>query len=51
MVSSSSTLQVQMQVLTPMLPQIASQIMPFGDLNVMGQWGACEAAVYAAVAS
>ncbi|WPG97451.1 Hypothetical protein R9X50_00022600 [Acrodontium crateriforme] len=25
---------------------IASQIMPFGDLNVMGQWGACEAAVY-----
>jgi len=28
---------------------IASQIMPFGDMNVMGQWGACEAAVYAAV--
>lgn len=25
------------------------QIMPFGDLNVMGQWGACEAAVYQAV--
>lgn len=28
---------------------IASQIMPFGDLNVMGQWGACEAAVYASL--
>lgn len=24
--------------------------MPFGDMNVMGQWGACEAAVYQAVA-
>jgi len=29
---------------------IASQIMPFGDPHVMGQWGACEAAVYQAVA-
>ena len=29
---------------------IASQVMPFGDLNVMGQWGACEAAVYGALA-
>ncbi|KXT18895.1 hypothetical protein AC579_3523 [Pseudocercospora musae] len=28
---------------------IASQVMPFGDLNVMGQWGACEAAVYASL--
>ncbi|OQN95249.1 hypothetical protein B0A48_18608 [Cryoendolithus antarcticus] len=27
---------------------IASQVMPFGDQHVMGQWGACEAAVYAA---
>ncbi|CAK1354673.1 Acyltransferase LovD [Cercospora beticola] len=27
---------------------IASQVMPFGDMNVMGQWGACEAAVYQA---
>ncbi|KAK3075987.1 hypothetical protein LTR53_000164 [Teratosphaeriaceae sp. CCFEE 6253] len=26
---------------------IASQVMPFGDPHVMGQWGACEAAVYA----
>lgn len=25
---------------------IASQVMPFGDMQVMGQWGACEAAVY-----
>lgn len=25
---------------------IASQVMPFGDMHVMGQWGACEAAVY-----
>lgn len=25
---------------------IASQVMPFGDLNVMGQWFACEKAVY-----
>jgi hypothetical protein len=29
---------------------IASQIMPFGDQQVMGQWFACEGAVYAAVA-
>jgi len=29
---------------------IASQVMPFGDPNVMGQWGACEAAVYQALA-
>jgi CubicO group peptidase (beta-lactamase class C family) len=28
---------------------IASQVMPFGDMAVMGQWGACEAAVYAAL--
>ncbi|EME87206.1 uncharacterized protein MYCFIDRAFT_53845 [Pseudocercospora fijiensis CIRAD86] len=28
---------------------IASQVMPFGDLNVMGQWGACEGAVYASL--
>lgn len=28
---------------------IASQVMPFGDMNVMGQWGACEAAVYQAL--
>lgn len=28
---------------------IASQVMPFGDPHVMGQWGACEAAVYAAL--
>ncbi|QIW97822.1 hypothetical protein AMS68_003340 [Peltaster fructicola] len=28
---------------------IASQIMPFGDGHVMGQWGACEAAVYSAL--
>ncbi|KXT04292.1 hypothetical protein AC578_7967 [Pseudocercospora eumusae] len=28
---------------------IASQIMPFGDMHVMGQWGACEAAVYASL--
>ncbi|EMC94390.1 hypothetical protein BAUCODRAFT_73431 [Baudoinia panamericana UAMH 10762] len=28
---------------------IASQIMPFGDQHVMGQWGACEAAVYSAL--
>lgn len=26
---------------------IASQVMPFGDMQVMGQWGACEATVYA----
>lgn len=26
---------------------IASQILPFGDMNVMGQWFACEGAVYA----
>jgi len=26
---------------------IASQIMPFGDQQVMGQWFACEGAVYA----
>lgn len=25
---------------------IASQIAPFGDPNVMGAWGACEATVY-----
>lgn len=25
---------------------IASQILPFGDMNVMGQWAACEKAVY-----
>ena len=30
---------------------IASQVMPFGDMNVMGQWGACEAAVYQAIAN
>ncbi|TKA32527.1 hypothetical protein B0A50_01635 [Salinomyces thailandicus] len=29
---------------------IASQVMPFGDGHVMGQWGACEAAVYSALA-
>lgn len=29
--------------------QIASQIMPFGDGIVMGQWGACEKAVYDAL--
>lgn len=29
---------------------IASQVMPFGDMNVMGQWGACEAAVYQSLA-
>lgn len=29
---------------------IASQVMPFGDATVMGQWGACEAAVYQALA-
>lgn len=28
---------------------IASQIMPFGDGHVMGQWGACEHAVYNAL--
>lgn len=28
---------------------IASQVMPFGDPAVMGQWGACEAAVYASL--
>ncbi|KAF2721836.1 beta-lactamase/transpeptidase-like protein [Polychaeton citri CBS 116435] len=28
---------------------IASQVMPFGDPNVMGQWGVCEAACYAAL--
>ncbi|KAK5727606.1 hypothetical protein LTR15_003507 [Elasticomyces elasticus] len=28
---------------------IASQVMPFGDAHVMGQWGACEAAVYSAL--
>lgn len=28
---------------------IASQVMPFGDLQVMGQWGACEKAVYDAL--
>lgn len=28
---------------------IASQVMPFGDMHVMGQWGACEAAVYQAL--
>ncbi|KJY02326.1 beta-lactamase family protein [Zymoseptoria brevis] len=28
---------------------IGSQIMPFGDAQVMGQWGACEAAVYQAI--
>lgn len=28
---------------------IASQVMPFGDMSVMGQWGACEAAVYQAL--
>ena len=28
---------------------IASQVMPFGDGHVMGQWGACEAAVYSAL--
>ncbi|KAK5113674.1 hypothetical protein LTR62_003301 [Meristemomyces frigidus] len=30
---------------------ICSQIMPFGDPHVMGQWGACEAAVYQALGS
>jgi len=29
---------------------IASQIMPFGDPHVLGQWAACEAAVYSALA-
>ena len=29
---------------------IASQVMPFGDQQVMGQWFACEGAVYAALA-
>ncbi|CZT20436.1 probable related beta-lactamase [Ramularia collo-cygni] len=29
---------------------IASQVMPFGDMQVMGQWGACEAAVYQSLA-
>ncbi|KAK4552223.1 hypothetical protein LTR86_010577 [Recurvomyces mirabilis] len=28
---------------------ICSQIFPFGDEHVMGQWGACEAAVYQAL--
>jgi len=28
---------------------IASQVMPFGDPHVMGQWFACEGAVYAAL--
>ncbi|KAK5126723.1 hypothetical protein LTR85_009657 [Meristemomyces frigidus] len=28
---------------------ICSQVMPFGDPHVMGQWGACEAAVYSAL--
>lgn len=28
---------------------IASQVMPFGDMTVMSQWGACEAAVYQAL--
>ncbi|GAB7358342.1 hypothetical protein MBLNU230_g2413t1 [Neophaeotheca triangularis] len=28
---------------------IASQVLPFGDPHVMGQWAACEAAVYAAL--
>ena len=28
---------------------IASQIMPFGDPQVMGQWFACEGAVYAGI--
>lgn len=30
---------------------IASQVMPFGEPSVMGQWGACEAACYAALVS
>jgi hypothetical protein len=30
---------------------IASQIMPFGDLNVMSQWITCEAAVYDALST
>lgn len=25
---------------------LAGQVFPFGDPNVMGTWGACEAAVY-----
>ena len=25
---------------------IASQVLPFGDMNVMGQWFMCEKAVY-----
>lgn len=29
---------------------IASQVMPFGNMDVMGQWGACEAAVYQSLA-
>lgn len=29
---------------------LASQVMPFGDMQVMGQWGACEAAVYSSLA-
>ncbi|RMX95270.1 hypothetical protein D0868_11820 [Hortaea werneckii] len=28
---------------------IASQVMPFGDMHVMSQWAACEAAVYSAL--
>ncbi|KAH9826807.1 3-phytase A [Teratosphaeria destructans] len=28
---------------------IASQVMPFGDPHVIGQWGACEAAIYASL--
>lgn len=28
---------------------IASQVMPFGDPNVLGAWGQAEAAVYAAL--
>lgn len=28
---------------------IASQVMPFGDPHVMGQWFACEGAVYASL--
>ena len=30
---------------------IASQVMPFGDMGVLGQWFACEGEVYKAVSS
>jgi len=28
---------------------IASQVLPFGDMNVMGAWGEAEGAVYAGI--